>query len=203
MYRLSHVREPLAGSTADRPRHTEGLAMVAVSPVFLEWMRSSSSYCRPATDNRCLPAGLGRYLQRYGGAGMLEHKTFPEVVILSRTYGSVPLHAFICHSDEGQNGSDIERQHSVVAYINFQGGPSADLIQVAATVWSLVFQMNISLAPKYVPGRFNRHRDYLSRIPSNYEWKLHPRLFADLEKIWGLHTIDRFYHGQEGTHHNM
>ena len=80
---------------------------------------------------------------------------------------------------------------SATAYINFQGGPSWDLTELVTTIWTLAWENNIVLSAKHLAGRLNVQADYLSRMSTPYDWKLHPRLFQYLNKVWGPHSIDR------------
>lgn len=78
------------------------------------------------------------------------------------------------------------------AYVNFQGGPCEQLHRVATKIWTLVLTNNIDITAKYLRGVLNVQADELSRVQSQYEWALHPRLFQYLDNVWGPHTIDRF-----------
>lgn len=81
---------------------------------------------------------------------------------------------------------------STVANINFQGGPSHVLTQVARAIWSVALSNDITLSVQYLRGVDNIHADALSRIKDRYSWKLHPELFQALDNKWGPHTIDHF-----------
>jgi hypothetical protein len=80
---------------------------------------------------------------------------------------------------------------STVANINFQGGPSKSLTQVASMIWKEALMNNVLLNAKHLAGLENSHADYLSRriVPS--DWKLHPGVFRYLDRLWGPHSIDR------------
>lgn len=81
---------------------------------------------------------------------------------------------------------------TAVAYLNFQGGPSAEMSQVAMAIWTLAVENNITISAKYLAGRLNTEADYLSRLVSHHEWRLNPKIFKCLDNIWGPHTVDRF-----------
>ena len=81
---------------------------------------------------------------------------------------------------------------TAVAYVNFQGGPSTALTAIARQIWTLAARENIFLSAKHLAGSDNYHADRLSRLPPTYEWKLHPRVFSFLDKIYGPHSLDRF-----------
>ena len=81
---------------------------------------------------------------------------------------------------------------SCVAYVNYQGGPSLMLSQLATAIWSLCVDLQVTISAKFLAGKLNTEADKLSRIFSAYEWKLHERIFAYLNTTWGPHTMDRF-----------
>lgn len=80
---------------------------------------------------------------------------------------------------------------ATVANINFQGGPSKDLTQIASAIWTEALSNNVTLKAKYLAGIENTHADYLSRRVVQTDWMLNPRLFHYLDLLWGPHTIDR------------
>ncbi|GFR58118.1 reverse transcriptase [Elysia marginata] len=81
---------------------------------------------------------------------------------------------------------------STAAYINFQGGLSLELSEVATKIWSLALRHNITIKAKHLAGHLNTVADGLSRIPGQYEWLMHRSLFQYLNAVWGPHSIDRF-----------
>ncbi len=81
---------------------------------------------------------------------------------------------------------------TAVAYVNFQGGPSPELTALAQTIWAVALDNNMTITAKHLAGLQNARADGLSRLSPKYEWKLHPRLWAYLDTLWGPHTVDRF-----------
>jgi len=81
---------------------------------------------------------------------------------------------------------------TTVAYISHLGGPSAELSQLARAVWAEAIDLNVELRAKHLAGVENVHADYLSRLESPYEWRLHPNVFKFMDRLWGPHTCDRF-----------
>ena len=81
---------------------------------------------------------------------------------------------------------------SAVAYLNHMGGPSRELTDIAALIWEFALTRDIDIQAAHLAGRLNVEADYLSRLPSHYEWQLHPGLFKILDAKWGPHSIDRF-----------
>ena len=80
---------------------------------------------------------------------------------------------------------------STVANINFQGGQSQQLTDVATLIWSEALGNNVTLTAKYLAGYLNYEADYLSRRITNTDWMLNPAVFKYLDRLWGPHTIDR------------
>ena len=81
---------------------------------------------------------------------------------------------------------------TTVANINLHGSSHKDLTDIATKIWSLVIRNSMSLQAKFLAGKSNCHADRLSRLPQQYEWILHPLLYAFLDDQYGPHTIDRF-----------
>jgi len=81
---------------------------------------------------------------------------------------------------------------SAAAYINFQGGPSEELTQIATAIWDVALSHQITLSAKYLAGSLNLEADALSRLTSPSMWRLNPAVFRYIDKVWGPHTIDRF-----------
>ena len=81
---------------------------------------------------------------------------------------------------------------SMVVYLNHMGGPSMDLSILAQSLWALCFEMNITITAKYLGGKDNVQADSLSRIISQYKWRLHPRLFRMIDQIYHPHSVNRF-----------
>lgn len=81
---------------------------------------------------------------------------------------------------------------STVAHLNHLGGPCYDLNQIAAGIWDLALQHNVTISAKHIPSQLNCVPDRLSRLNPLYEWQLHPGLFNLLDSVWGPHEVDRF-----------
>ena len=79
-----------------------------------------------------------------------------------------------------------------VVYINRLGGSSEKLNTLMSTIWCFAHNHAIELCAKHLAGVKNVHADQISRRVSPYEWQLHPRLFRQLDIMWGPHTVDRF-----------
>ena len=81
---------------------------------------------------------------------------------------------------------------TTVAMISGMGGSSVQLDSVARSIHLEAMEANIGLTAKYLSGIQNWRADFLSRVKSTYEWRLHPKLFQMLDIIWGPHHVDRF-----------
>jgi len=92
----------------------------------------------------------------------------------------------------GKRVSILTDNVTTAAYINFQGGPHADLSLVATQIWSLSIKQNFSISAKWLAGKLNVVPDFLSRFNSKYNWRIHPGLFHYLDSVWGPHQVDRF-----------
>ena len=78
------------------------------------------------------------------------------------------------------------------AYINHKGGPSAQLTDLAVSVWAVAEENGISLCSRHIAGVINTEADRLSRSPDTHNWKLNVGIFTIINQLWGPHTIDRF-----------
>ena len=81
---------------------------------------------------------------------------------------------------------------TVCAMINFQGGAVRTLDILARNIWELAIRNNITIQAKHLAGKLNREADRLSRLPAQYKWHMHPKLFSYIDRIFGPHSIDRF-----------
>ena len=63
---------------------------------------------------------------------------------------------------------------------------------MALKVFSLSVQNNIRLEPKWIPHDLNERADYLSHIVDHDDWLLNPVVFADIDCLWGPHTVNHF-----------
>ena len=53
----------------------------------------------------------------------------------------------------------------------------------------------IKLEPEWIPREENQLADYWSKVIDYDDWMVHPAVFAQLDLIWGPHTVDRFSNG--------
>lgn len=81
---------------------------------------------------------------------------------------------------------------SAMAYINHMGGPSQSLSKLARAIWSEAYSSGIWLESAHIAGHANTEADFWSRSPDKHNWKMHPRLFQFIDRLWGPHTVDRF-----------
>ena len=79
-----------------------------------------------------------------------------------------------------------------VARILSVGSKKPLLHALATKVFTLSVQHNIRLEPEWIPRDLNERADALSRIVDYDDWMLNPVVFADIEKLWGPHSVDRF-----------
>ena len=66
------------------------------------------------------------------------------------------------------------------------------LHELAVKVFSLSVQNHIRVEPEWIPRDLNERADSLSRIVDYDDWMLNPVVFADIESVWGPHSVDRF-----------
>jgi hypothetical protein len=78
------------------------------------------------------------------------------------------------------------------AYVLHQGGPLKHLNWISRAVWSLAAQYDIKLQVVFIKGARNVQADHLSRILDQYNYRLNPVIFHQLNRLLGPFTIDRF-----------
>ena len=98
----------------------------------------------------------------------------------------------LLHFLKGKSIQVLSDSITTCAFINFQGGSTKTLDVIARNIWDLTIRNNISIQAKHLAGRLNVEADRLSRLPAKYEWFIHPRLFAYIDRLFGPHSIDRF-----------
>jgi len=81
---------------------------------------------------------------------------------------------------------------AAVTYINKLGGLSKPLNWVARKIYNLAICWRTQLQAIHVAGVSNVIADTLSHLHPQHKWELCPRIFAQVEKCWGPHTIDWF-----------
>ena len=72
------------------------------------------------------------------------------------------------------------------------GSGKTELQEMAYSIFALCVEHGISLKVDWVPRSLNDKADHLSRIIDYDDWALSDYLFNRFEKIWGMHTVDRF-----------
>ena len=98
---------------------------------------------------------------------------------------------------KGQTGKSVLLQldnQTAVAYINNMGGTvSPRLTDLAKALWMWALSNDIVLTTEYIPGVANVIADAESRsMMDRTYWKLHPRLFQEINQKWGSLEVDLF-----------
>ena len=78
---------------------------------------------------------------------------------------------------------------TTVAMINGINGSSIQLDSVTRNIHLEAMEAIGSIA-KFLSGTQNWQADFLLRVRSTYECRLHPNLFKMLDVIWGPHHVD-------------
>jgi Reverse transcriptase (RNA-dependent DNA polymerase) len=82
---------------------------------------------------------------------------------------------------------------TTVAYVNHQGGRSRFLTELVRPLWEWALATGTHVFATHIPGKLNKRADSLSRwTRDRSDWKLDPRVFRRLERLWGPHTLDLF-----------
>jgi len=83
---------------------------------------------------------------------------------------------------------------TAVAYINNMGGTvSPKLTDLAKDLWMWALSKDIILTAEHIPGVVNVEADAESRsMKDRTDWKLHPKLFQEINQKWGPLEVDLF-----------
>ena len=93
---------------------------------------------------------------------------------------------------EGQSVLLWEDNMTVVHVLTNRTTRSDPLMHLLRRVWYLIDSLGITLTVRYIASKDNTMADALSRGSPLDELQLRPSAFADLERRWGPHTIDRY-----------
>ena len=80
---------------------------------------------------------------------------------------------------------------SAVFCINNGGSRTGLMALVAKQIWTACIRINCQAEAVWVPRELNALADGLSKAVSLDGWRLAPAVFAELDRLWGPHTIDR------------
>lgn len=79
------------------------------------------------------------------------------------------------------------------AYINHQGGRSRFLTELYRPLQLWLERTNTVLVASHLAGKLNKRADALSRWKRDRsDWRLNPRVFRRVDRMWGRHTVDLF-----------
>lgn len=86
------------------------------------------------------------------------------------------------------------RTDSIVAmaYVNRMAGRKPRLRAVTQRLFRFCNEQELVLIAEHIPGIDNVRADTLSRKIDPSDWKLHPDVFAQIDRLWGPHDIDLF-----------
>lgn len=85
-----------------------------------------------------------------------------------------------------------EDNQAVVAVLTHFTTRSPQMMVELRKLWYLLDTNDINIRPRYIRSAANIWADALSRELDTSDWKLNPKLFKYVDKLWGPHTIDRF-----------
>lgn len=83
---------------------------------------------------------------------------------------------------------------TAMTYVNEMGGTkSLTCNDIAIQIWDWCLTSNAWITCSHIPGKENTLADMASRLVNDrHEWKLDPRIFQQLCKVFGTPTIDLF-----------
>jgi hypothetical protein len=96
------------------------------------------------------------------------------------------------HSLSGKQVLLWEDNQAVMHILTNLTSRSPELMAELRKLWWILDNHSISLRARYIRSAANVWADRLSRQEDRTDWMFNPTLFAQLDKLWGPHTIDRF-----------
>ena len=72
------------------------------------------------------------------------------------------------------------------------GSETDNLHAIVIDIFKLRIENNIQLFPEWIPRSLNELADWISKDIDQDGYMLDPDLFATLDILWGLHTVDSF-----------
>jgi len=85
-----------------------------------------------------------------------------------------------------------EDNQAVCALLRSWSSRAPRLQERLRLLWELLDTNDITLVPRYIRSGDNWWADGLSRSEDRGDYRLHPRVFARLQRLWGPCTVDRF-----------
>ena len=139
-------------------------------------------------------SGYGGYIIQYGP--QIAHGQWsPEEATQSSTWRELCGVQRVLESIAGSLKNERLRwftDNQNVVRILTVGSKKPQLQTLALNILSVCLGNQIRLEPEWLPREENSQADLISRIIDYDDWRLDPLVFADLDKRWGPHTIDRF-----------
>ena len=139
--------------------------------------------------------GWGALLSEPAGQAVSGFWTLPVSQVSSNFRELLAVFLSLCSLQEYLVGKNIEilsDNATTVALINKFGSADVRLDAVAQAIWPFAFQNRMMLTAHHISGESNVNPDALSRLPLRHEWYLHPKVFQQLDRMFGPHSIDRF-----------
>lgn len=84
-----------------------------------------------------------------------------------------------------------------VAKIMQVGSKKPYLQIIASQIFETCIQNSTQVSNVWKPRNENKRADFLSRVTDMDDWSVYDDVFNSYEKLWGMHTVDRF-----ATHYN-
>ena len=85
-----------------------------------------------------------------------------------------------------------EDNQAVCALLRSWTSRAPGLQQELRALWALLDSNDITLEPRYIRSGDNWWADSLSRLDDRGDYRLHSRVFSQLQRAWGPCTVDRF-----------
>ena len=165
----------------------------------MEWQGSAVQATNHDHHLRCISPGLGSSLQwrTEGGPSRTEgpwnhSEQGMHINYLELLAATLAVKTFL----KGQTGKSVLLQldnQTAVAYINSMGGTVSPTDRSGQSPLDVALSNDIVLTAEYIPGVVNVIADAESRsMMDRADWKLHPKLFQEINQKWGPLEVDLF-----------
>ena len=117
-----------------------------------------------------------------------EHSTILEIQAILNVLLSFNSKGGLC----GQRVLVKTDNQGVFFIINKAGSRAPIVHTICKTLIWYCINQHIYLQATWIPRDLNDYADFYSKMTESSDWKLHPRIFVALQKVWGRFTIDLF-----------
>eukprot|EP00873_Tetraselmis_striata_P034787 jgi/Tetstr1/455051/TSEL_041907.t1 len=122
----------------------------------------------------------------WGAADERQHITWKELKAVRLT-----VESFLPHL-AGRHVLPHEENEAVCSVLAGLASRSPEMMAELRKLWYMLDSDGVHIGARYIRSAANVQADRLSRHLDSDDWRVYPVLFAELEAIWGAHSVDRY-----------